>query len=99
MRTVTCSTSARSAGSCNPRLQLAQEFVLLQRLHVEQHDRPIAKQNRRPAAAHAQHQRPAAQPLRRAQRPQVDPLADQQGPRGEFAGFGLRSGVVMDAFA
>ena len=95
MRTVICSTSGSAAGLCDPRLKLPQKLVLLQRLHVEQHDRAVAKQNRRPAAADAHRQRPAAQPLRGAQRPQVDPLADEQRPGGEFAGPSLRSWVVM----
>ena len=90
MRIVICSASGSVVGRLNPRLELAEKLVLLERLDVEQHDRAVAKQNRRPAAADADRQRPAAQPLRRAEGPQVDPLADEQRPRGEFAGLGAQ---------
>ena len=78
------SISGRGVRLLDQRPQLAEQFPLFQRAHIEEHHRPVAEDAAIPLAPAADHQRVVAgQPLDRAERAEIDAVAEQECPGAE----------------
>ena len=60
-------------------LELAEQVGFFQRRHVEEDDRPVAEEDRDAVGPRGDRHRVGGQPVRRAQRAEVEPFAHEQG--------------------